>query len=91
MSRECASEKPRADLLAEIDSLPTTAFVTPAQAATYIGTTASVMHSWRSQRRGPRYHGSNEFVRYRVCDLDSWMAIRADEIPEIENFEASKA
>src|SRR5215471_5382494 len=73
-------EKSRAGLLAEIADLPPSAFVTPVQAAAYIGTTASVLHSWRAQRRGPRYHGSNEFVRYRLADLDLWMSVRADEI-----------
>jgi hypothetical protein len=82
MSGERAPEKPRADLLAEIASLPTTAFVTPMQAAAYIGSTTSVMYSWRSQRRGPRYHGANEFIRYRICDLDCWMATRAGEVLE---------
>jgi len=74
------SEKSRAELLAEIADLPPSAFVTPVQAAAYIGTTTSVLHSWRAQRRGPRYHGSNEFVRYRLADLDLWMSVRADEI-----------
>jgi len=35
------------------------------QAAAYIGSTPGVMLNWRSQRRGPRYHGKNDFVRYR--------------------------
>jgi hypothetical protein len=83
-----ASEKPRADLLAEIASLPATAFVTPAQAAAFLGTNPSVLHSWRSQRRGPRYHGSNEFIRYRICDLDSWMTTRANDIIEKPEFPA---
>jgi hypothetical protein len=93
MSRERALEKSRADLLAEIASLPTTAFVSPVHAAAYIGSTTSVMHSWRSQRRGPRYFGANEFIRYKISDLDLWMSARADEIradetPNIENFDA---
>ena len=43
-----------------------------------------ISSSWRSQRRGPRFHGSNEFVRYRISDLDLWMATRAGEKPENE-------
>jgi hypothetical protein len=81
----------RADLLAEIAGLPPSAFVTTTLAAAYINTSPAVMMNWRSQRRGPRYHGKNEFIRYRISDLDLWMSARADEIPEIENFEASKA
>jgi hypothetical protein len=38
------------------------------------------MLNWRSQRRGPRYHGKNDFVRYRISDLDMWMSTRANEI-----------
>ena len=89
--RDRGSEKSRADLLAEIADLPPSAFVTTLQAAAYIGSTPAVLFNWRSQRRGPRYHGSNDFIRYRIADLDLWMSARADEIPEIENFEASKA
>jgi hypothetical protein len=81
----------RADLLAEIAGLPPSAFVTTTLAAAYINTSPAVMMNWRSQRRGPRYHGKNEFIRYRISDLDLWMSARADEIPEIENFVASKA
>ena len=78
--RDCASEKSRADLLAEIAGLPPSAFITTTQAAAYIGSTPGVLLNWRSQRRGPRYHGKNDFVRYRISDLDLWMSSRADEI-----------
>jgi hypothetical protein len=88
--RKRISEKSRAELLAEIADLPSDAFIPSAHAAAYLGSTPTVLMSWRSQRRGPRYYGSNEFIRYRIDDLDSWMATRADEIPEAENFEASK-
>ena len=75
---------PRADLLAEIAGLPPSAFVTTTLAAAYINTSPAVMMNRRSQRRGPRYHGKNEFIRYRISDLDLWMSARADEIPEID-------
>jgi hypothetical protein len=89
--RERVPEKSRADLLAEIAGLPASAFIPTAHAAAYLGSTPAVLMNWRSQRRGPRYHGKNEFIRYRISDLDRWMSARADEIPEIENFEVSKA
>jgi hypothetical protein len=38
------------------------------------------MLNWRSQRRGPRYYGNNNFVRYRISDLDKWMSTRANEV-----------
>ena len=78
--RAPAPEKSRADLLAEIADLPTSAFIPTAHAAAYLGSTPGVMLNWRSQRRGPRYHGKNDFVRYRISDLDMWMSSRADEI-----------
>jgi hypothetical protein len=78
----------RADLLAEITSLPSSAFINTALAAAYIGTSAAAMMNWRSQRRGPRYHGTHEFIRYRISDLDQWMSARADEISEIEAVSA---
>jgi hypothetical protein len=70
----------RADLLAEIETLPSSAFINTAQAAAYIGSSPGVLLNWRSQRRGPRYHGSNDFIRYRVADLDTWMSARSDEV-----------
>jgi hypothetical protein len=78
--REHTSDKSRAELLAEIAGLPPSAFITTTQAAAYIGSTPGVLLNWRSQRRGPRYHGQNDFVRYRISDLDLWMSNRADEV-----------
>jgi hypothetical protein len=74
------TRKTRAALLAEIADLPASAFVSTAHAAAYIGSTPDVLFCWRSQRRGPRYYGALAFIRYRIADLDSWMASRADEI-----------
>jgi hypothetical protein len=78
--RSPASEKSRAELLAEIAHLPSSAFIPTAHAAAYLGSTPGVLLNWRSQRRGPRYHGKNDFVRYRISDLDLWMSSRSDEI-----------
>jgi len=82
---------PRADLLAEIARLPSTAFINTAQAAAYIGSSPGVMLNWRSQRRGPRYHGSKDFVRYRISDLDLWMSSRANEVRGDEPYLAGGA
>jgi hypothetical protein len=78
--RNPASEKSRAELLAEVAGLPPSAFIPTAHAAAYLGSSPGVMLNWRSQRRGPRYHGKNDFVRYRISDLDNWMLTRANEI-----------
>ena len=85
-SRKRDSEKSRAELLAEIADLPPDAFMPSAHAAAYLGSTPGVLQSWRSQRRGPRYHGKYEFIRYRLADLDRFMATRADEIAEFETL-----
>src|SRR5262245_27709420 len=90
-ARARVSEKSRADLLAEIADLPSSAFVPTVQAAAYIGSTPAVMMNWRSQRRGPRYHGKNEFIRYRISDLDQWMSARAPERPELEDLTTAEA
>jgi hypothetical protein len=75
-----SAAKLRADLLAEIAGLPPSAFLPTAHAAAYLGSTPGVLLNWRSQRRGPRYHGKNDFVRYRISDLDLWMSSRAEEV-----------
>lgn len=78
--RTPAAEKSRAELLAEVAGLPPSAFIPTAHAAAYLGSSPGVMLNWRSQRRGPRYYGRNDFVRYRISDLDMWMSTRANEI-----------
>lgn len=81
---EAPDKKPpavlRAALLAEVAMLPSTAFIDTAHAAAFIGTTPSVMYSWRSQRRGPRYHGKAEYIRYTLRDLTEFMATRSGEV-----------
>ena len=84
--RDRASEKTREELLEEIVGLPASAFIPTTHAAAYLGSSAGVMLNWRSQRKGPRYHGSGNFVRYRISDLDLWMASRADEVRVEEPF-----
>src|SRR5437764_15123092 len=86
-----ASEKSREALLTEIAGLPASAFIPAAHAAAYLGSTPGVMQNWRSQRRGPRYHGKNEFVRYRISDLDLWMSSRAGEVQPEREYHGSAA
>lgn len=78
-SNVCA-EKSRVNLLAEIADLPNEAFVSPAHAAAILGTSMNALQSWRDQKRGPQFHGFRGFVRYRLSDLNSFMAQRADEV-----------
>ncbi len=82
-------EKSRADLLAEIAGLPPDAFIPEAHAAAYLGSTPGVLQSWRSQGRGPRFYGRYKFIRYKISDLDLWMAPWADKTPESEKAQVS--
>jgi hypothetical protein len=79
-TRHRRSKKSREELLVEIARLPASAFVPAAHAAAYLDSTPEVLLNWRSHRRGPRYYGNGNFIRYRISDLDSWMSSRADEV-----------
>jgi hypothetical protein len=81
----------RAELLSAIAELPVGAFLTPVQAAALLGTTTGVLASWRDQKRGPRFHGFREFIRYTREDLDVFMAERANEVADAEAARAAEA
>lgn len=51
--------------------------LTPMEAAAYLGVTRRTLNMWRHLRRGPVYSriGPNT-VRYRVRDLDAFVAAR---------------
>jgi hypothetical protein len=70
----------RITILNEIANLPPSAFLTAAEAAAFLNTTVGVLANWRSARCGPRYHGANTFIRYRLKDLDEWISQRAWEV-----------
>jgi excisionase family DNA binding protein len=44
-----------------------------AEAAEYLGVSASVLRLWRSQGRGPRITKAGRLVRYRHDELDNWI------------------
>lgn len=58
--------------------------LTPSQAAEYIGgVKTQTLAVWRMQRRGPRYlRVSGRHIRYRVRDLDEYLAARVVETSE---------
>ena len=70
----------RAELLSQLHDLPDDAFVSARHAAAVLDTTTSVLANWRSQRRGPTYHGNGDFIRYRLATLHTWMSQRAGEV-----------
>jgi hypothetical protein len=66
----------RARLLAEIENLPAQALISARHAAALIGTSPGQMANWRLQRRGPPFFRSRRFIRYRIADLQTYMASR---------------
>ncbi|SDN90561.1 Helix-turn-helix domain-containing protein [Lutimaribacter pacificus] len=53
--------------------LPVSEYMTPAQAAAYLGLTEGGMETMRKEGRGPRYvRPSHKMVRYARRDLDAW-------------------
>ena len=55
--------------------LPVGRYLTPAQAAAYLGLTEAGLETMRKEKRGPLYsRPSNKLVRYRIADLDGWLA-----------------
>lgn len=56
----------------------TTATLTPAvesiAAAPMIGVSAATLKMWRRKKIGPPYVRFGNRVRYRVSDLDAWLA-----------------
>jgi predicted DNA-binding transcriptional regulator AlpA len=59
--------------------------LTAADVAEQTGLSVETLAQWRSQRRGPNFLKiSRNFVRYRQCDLDGWLAeriVRTDQDP----------
>lgn len=51
---------------------------TPDEVAEYIGRTVGTLANWRSQSTGPTYIGGGHGtpVRYRWCDVETWLKKR---------------
>lgn len=71
---EITGTSDRVEGLGLLALLPTTALLTPKEAALYINTTPEVLRVWRSQGKGPRFKGRGHFVRYLKSDLDEFMS-----------------
>jgi hypothetical protein len=48
-------------------------WMTPKQAAEYIGRTVKALSHLRAVTRGPRFSKVGKIVRYRRADLDAWL------------------
>jgi hypothetical protein len=63
-----------AEIINRLHSLPGTALFTPGETAIYLNARRDLLRSWRWRGCGPRYVGCGSLVRYRKCDLDSFLA-----------------
>ncbi|MGY4395395.1 putative DNA-binding transcriptional regulator AlpA [Sphingomonas sp. UYAg733] len=56
---------------------PRTAVMNTHEAAIYLGLTASTLEKMRTySENGPPFAGLGSSVRYRIADLDAWLAER---------------
>lgn len=49
-----------------------TPFLTPEQAAFYLGISVRTLQEYRSAGTGPRFRRHSRHVRYHIDDLDAW-------------------
>jgi hypothetical protein len=70
---------PRATELGTAPNAGSHAFVPDTIAATLIGSTPATLRRWRYEGRGPRYTKIGSTVRYKVADLESFVAARVVE------------
>ena len=58
--------------------------LTQEQAAAYLGVNQETLRKWRRERYGPQYlRLSLRFIRYRVEDLDAFLAVHVVD-PQVE-------
>jgi hypothetical protein len=73
----------RARLLAEIADLPDDTYVSSKHAAAYLGTSPAQLANWRMVRREPPFvRGRARFIRYKLSDLNEYMARRLKDTSE---------
>lgn len=53
-------------------------FLSPEQAAFYLGLTTRTLQEYRSNGIGPRFRRHGRYIRYHIDDIDAW-ALRGRE------------
>jgi hypothetical protein len=52
-------------------------FLSPAQAAVYLGVSERTLQEYRTAGIGPRYRRHSRHLRYHIDDLDAWSQLQA--------------
>lgn len=60
--------------------VPAPEYLSPRQASVYTGFAVSTLEGWRHDATGPKYSQVGRQVRYRLRDIDAWMASHAVEV-----------
>jgi len=48
--------------------------ITTIEAAKYVGCSAAALRAWRKTGQGPRFYCAGRLIRYKVGELDKWIA-----------------
>ena len=49
--------------------------ITTGEAALYLGCSPAALRAWRRSGSGPQFFRAGRLIRYRVQDLDKWIAM----------------
>lgn len=52
--------------------------VKPQEVADFLGMPVATIHNWRARGIGPRAYRIGKHVRYRLSEVEAWVATRAD-------------
>jgi excisionase family DNA binding protein len=58
-----------------------TRLLTPQEVADFLGMPVATLKTWRSKRTGPRAYRIGKHVRYRLDDIEVWLAERPASAP----------
>ena len=53
-------------------------FLSPEQAAHYLGLSVRTLQEYRSAGKGPRFRRHSRHVRYHIADLEHWSQAQAE-------------
>ena len=59
-----------------MEAVMSTELLTPGQASEVVGLSAKTLAHYRVSGEGPHFYKIGRFVRYKRCDLDTWIEDR---------------